>query len=361
MQVLILNLYTIIFWILIIYCLPQLNANQNLSLNYHINIKQRNAIFLIITGCQVLILHAFKDWSTLPDLPVYEELFKNYAYLKGKFINEYGYEIGYNYFNYLISRLTSNILWFSIIISAIIISLYWITIYKYSPIIWLSIIIFVCSPFLQSLFVLRQHLAVAVCLLSIPFILNRKPIQFLLTIAIAISLHTTAFVFLPSYLLFSVSNKRNFRIKFSIFALCTIIGIRGLVDIVITQLGMYESYLMANNDGGTNITPAMINGASLIMTLLCCRVDKLNGIMKLCFYMVCIAFIFCLAGIGLPLIPRLSLYYSVFNILLIPQVISKIKKPSLKISFSLFIIIGYLALYMSTLGRGFFDQYQVVF
>ena len=70
---------------------------------------------------------------------------------------------------------------------------------KHSPLFYLSLFILFSKFYLMSFVYLRQELAMAVCWLSIPYILDRKYIKFFGAMIIAFLLHKSALLFLPLY------------------------------------------------------------------------------------------------------------------------------------------------------------------
>jgi hypothetical protein len=70
---------------------------------------------------------------------------------------------------------------------------------KHSPLFYLSLFIIFCKFYLMSFVYLRQELAMVVCWLSIPYILDRKYIKFFGLMAVAFLFHKSALLFLPLY------------------------------------------------------------------------------------------------------------------------------------------------------------------
>ena len=155
--------------------------------------KTAQTSFLVLAFLQLFVLHAFLDPSTMPDLPGYAFVYKKMEYLSPfDKIALVKMETGWMVMNKALCMVSKNPRLLIVLTSLCIVGGYFVAIKKYSPMLGLSVILFFFTTYLQSLFVLRQHLAVAICLLSIPAILNRKQVLFLLIMALAFSMHKTS-------------------------------------------------------------------------------------------------------------------------------------------------------------------------
>jgi hypothetical protein len=93
-----------------------------------------------------------------------------------------------------------------ILFALISISLKYHSIVKYSPYVFLSLLIYYNISFLNQDFgQIRQGLATGITTFSIAYIIDKNPIKFLLLVLIATGIHYTAFIFL---LLYPLSNMR---------------------------------------------------------------------------------------------------------------------------------------------------------
>ena len=83
------------------------------------------------------------------------------------------------------------------------------TIYRYSPSILLSLVLFysVFGPFMAMHNIMRQWIAGAIVFYSIKFIIQKKLVLFLITIAVAAGFHFSALVFWPIYFLSKINYK----------------------------------------------------------------------------------------------------------------------------------------------------------
>lgn len=82
-------------------------------------------------------------------------------------------------------------------------------IYKYSQKPWLSYFIFITFGFFIFTTTMRQCFALAFTIIALQFAINKKLIPYLLFVALAVSFHSTAVVFLPAYWIIRMPLKKR--------------------------------------------------------------------------------------------------------------------------------------------------------
>lgn len=178
----------------------------------HVNLKNRDQFFLFIAFAVLYITHAFKDPFSLLDTPEYVD---GYIEVKNRGIGElmrgglYSLkaEKGYVILTKIISYFFPANQMLFIFTSFIILLGYYVAFKRYSLIPWLAVLLFVIGGYNQSLFVLRQHMAMSIVLFSYPYIINRRFMPFLFYVLIAFFIHQTAVIFLPIYFLYGIKKK----------------------------------------------------------------------------------------------------------------------------------------------------------
>ena len=139
------------------------------------NKKSRNNGFLFSVIFVVLLyLHSCINPNTMEDLPRYCDSFRQWANmaLEDILVTYRKTEYAFLILNWFVSLFTDNFGMFLLVESFIMMLCYYIWCFKYSPYIMLSLLLMLLLTFNQSIFVLRQHLAIAITLLSYPYILN---------------------------------------------------------------------------------------------------------------------------------------------------------------------------------------------
>ncbi len=162
-------------------------------------------------------------------------------------------EVGYQFVEYLILNFTHNYFWLFFFCSLIVVPSYFYIIKKYSTNYILSIFIFITFGLYNFFFNgLRQGIAIAICFLALPFLLDKKILKYFIFIFIASLFHVSAWVMLFFYFLV------HSRIKLE-YKMISIIGISSIVSgLVINYLAnsnkRYESYGQIDEASGGYLT-----------------------------------------------------------------------------------------------------------
>ena len=292
-----------------------------------LNIRAKGFLFLTIAFFHLMFMHIFFDSSKFPDLPGYFTYFKS---VSNPNIHSPNLEIGWNILNRILYSVSHNNLILLFAVSFLIILFYIITVKRYSAIPWLSIYIFLCTVFYDSLFILRQHLAIAICLMSIPYIIDRKPIKFILLTLLAVSFHYSALIWIPAYFIYAIKINKRFVFMLIIFSVLLYFS----MDIILIKLISLTRRIMAyTNPHNQGTIGALKSSAVVLSTLLLSlysfkKVEKITGYNKLFFQLSIIAFILSLIpffGTSFTLFSRLHLYYTVSGIFLIPNALANLE------------------------------------
>ena len=226
---------------------------------------------------------------------------------------------------------------------------YYYLIKEYSQIVWMSCVLFLLGGFNQSLFVLRQYLAIAIVFLSLPFVIRRDLVGFILCVVLAFFFHRTAILFLPVYFLYGIENKR----RFLIYSLAAVVVGRLIISVVLNVFLSFYSDLSAyaSDEDGANIKMSVFLAALLLARLVLLRkcywdkgVNRLFTIVLLCGT----AFSILSYGFGFD---RIVVYFSTFLCVIIPQTLINIKKPIIKYAFAIAYFAVQVYLWMGSLDH----------
>ena len=125
--------------------------------------------FALSMSVLLLIVYLFKDNNCLPDILVYQSFYE-LSYNPYEYLGlTYDFEYGYYLLNKGLHVISSNFYFFIAVYSLIVVGANMIAIERYSCNIWLSVVLYLCSCYF-SLFILRQYLAIAICIFSISLI-----------------------------------------------------------------------------------------------------------------------------------------------------------------------------------------------
>lgn len=148
------------------------------------------------------------DYDYEPENPDYQAGYKYYfqsvAQEDFSYINSpeniYRREPGFFLLNFLLSRISADPLIACYGISALIILLRMLAVYKYSSSYWVSAITYMgYGYFIYSFCTFRQELASSILLFAIPFLQKKKLLPYLLIVLLAASVHTSMLLFIPIY------------------------------------------------------------------------------------------------------------------------------------------------------------------
>ncbi len=310
----------------------------------------RDKVYLYPTFILILIIHAFVDIDSVPDLPVYKSAFDVVAttpWDRVYKIYSMGYEkmeVGFLYTMKCITSIGGDFRLFLFVTSLLIIIPYYKISEKYSQSVILSILMFLLLTNNQSTFVLRQHIAIGITLLSYPYIIERKHIKFLLLMLIAFLFHKTAIIFLPIYYIYGIKSPKRTIILLSISFIVALFAMRFLFMYLGGLVGGYDTYIL-DDENGTNAKTGIFYTLYLVCYIVFCGKKCIEpGMNRFILYTLIISCIINVAGLGLSLISRLGLYYNVILILAIPLIYANIKNNGLKYAFLIItlLVFGYI-------------------
>lgn len=236
-------------------------------------------------------------------------------------------ELGYQFLEYTLLRLSLGYSWLFLITGLIIVYCYLSIIKRYSENYWFSVFLFVTLGVYTFFFNgLRQGIAMAIFALALPYLLEKRLIPYLLVIAVASLFHTTALFMIPFYFVV------NLRIKPIYKLLATFLGslftVQFLIEYIATTNERYESYTEVAESAGGLLTLGFYT-LLLIFIYFVIHLYKIKNehFLKLfAFYAVGVIFIIPVAMLGTnPSGPqRLLSYFTWTLVLILPTVFKKI-------------------------------------
>lgn len=289
-------------------------------------IKNRDIVFLIITFLILYIIHSFKDPFSLNDTPLYYRGYHEAINTSWDTIAERGFRLrmvkaeqGYVIFNKVFASFLPYPQVIFILTSFVILIGYFVTIYRYSAIIWLSVIMFYIGSYEISLFVIRQFMAMSILLFSYPFILERRIKPFLLLLFLAFSMHQTAIVFAPVYFLYGIKDEKKIIVISMVAAVLLSLYMRFVLVASLSYLKGYGTYV--NTDAsGTNAKMAMLMCALLFFRIWLLQKNLFEeGIDKLLSIILVLGAIISFGGIGFVPTSRLNMYYTGMMCIIFPN------------------------------------------
>lgn len=157
--------------------------------------KIKHLVFWFLVS--LLIFISSIRWNVGTDWYSYTDYFSKIEnYVENPETN--GMERGFTYLNYLVKELTDNYSVLLTLMAILTIGIKARFIYQHENIMLLSLFLYFCY-YVADIFAVRQYLAISITLLSIPYIVQRRFILFLLVVVAAALIHVTAVFFIFAY------------------------------------------------------------------------------------------------------------------------------------------------------------------
>lgn len=298
--------------------------------NTHASVVNRN--FYIVTMCLLLfVLIGFRSYEIGTDTLSYKKTFDLIAQIEftnTNWLKKYLLTLNEPLFiilNIIVCFISKNFTVFLCVYAAFYVLSIGYIIWNYSTIPRWSFIALLSLGYVYfSMAGIRQTIAMSVLLFSYKFIRDRKIIPFLLLVFIAFGFHNTSIVFLLAYPLsnLKVTWKRLFVLVGAYFIM---LFNKNLVYTLLFDVLKWERLSAYSNlDSSLSLSGAIIQIAIFLFALFFTEKESDNDIRPL----LNLSFLGCLFQIFTPIIGeffRVSMYFAIFNIILIPTTASNIK------------------------------------
>lgn len=324
--------------------------------------KRKKKWFLVVSFVQLWFIHSMVDIKSVPDLEPYKMYFEmSSSWNIKQVVNAVLHsemEIGYILFFRIVYFLTSNFQVFLTIYSFVLLFLYYRLIEHESPFVFCSVLLLLVGPFNQSIFVIRQHLAVAVMLASYPLIRDRKLIKFVLVSFLAMLFHRSAIIFLPVYFLYGLQGKKTKWVLVGAGAVAVFFFIF-IASYVGEFFAIYQSYI--DDENGQNITGVFISLALVITPLVIMR-DKVwkEGMNRFSFILLYLYLIVSIGGLGFNATGRLAVYFSAGTVFLIPLSMKYLSSISLRTVYFLVVFALFFLLVFRGSASTYIEHFSLV-
>lgn len=334
-------------------------------ISYTSKIKNKEIFFLVFSFIILFFVSGLRNNYVGADTATYISTFNIIKNIPLSQSFELYFESGYILYNYVIGLFFDNAQFLIIISSFIIIIAITTFIYKNSANVYMSLYLFITLMFYyDSMNIMRQFLAVSVILYGFEFVKSRKFIKYLVCVIIATFLHTTAIISILIYFLYSwqFSYKRIF-----LLFICSLVGyslLNPILIIVFELLPRYASYetRLGSNNFASYIA-AFMYFVIVLFGLIILRYDyskskkyQIGDLLKQndnllindntnsyiyspLTYIMVITTVLNFLAIEFNILGRADIYFSIFVIIYLPNVINKIKNKNIKFLSYFFILI----------------------
>lgn len=319
-------------------------------------------VYLFVTGLVLLLIAGFRGDFT-SDYKGYADLFDLYNKFSftGIFKSQFGQEIGYVLLNKIVGLFTKNSMYIMIVVSLIIIVLFFIQFKKYSTYIWLSVLMFVnVGAYYISFNIIRQIIAAAIIFSGSRFLYEKKPKNYFIIIAVAALFHKSALIMIPFYFIlnFKFNVKKLFLASTALFVSMTFLE---LILSIIQKF--FYSYFKMGTYGMVGFSFKNVVLPLLVLIFVLVNYSKLDlSSPKINVWVNAIVFyaFFSFMGLKIQMIQRIAEFFAPYILLLIPWVISRISSKELRvltIYITILLVISYN--YITFSGSGY-DPYYFI-
>lgn len=322
-----------------------------LSRNSNKQYKYSATNYIIFFTCALLAISALRAENIGIDTPSYLWVFMRGDYLGaslGSFSTET--EVGFMLVQKICSITGIGFRGLIVICSIMAIIPVGIYILKNSENPFVSFYLYVCLDYyFFSMTGMRQSFAIGLCLIALSFIKKNKIIPFVIVVLIASSIHKTAIIFLPVYLLSKVKISRKHALLV-VGAGSVFFVFKPYIRNILRSFARIDYSSM--DTGGTGYYLLMV--AILLVYFFLIDVEEENYSMNLSANMVIVATLLFPILQYNPTVLRLHYYYSIALIILIPNTLLRIRDGKIKfvISSVFFTVVLYYFVFYTMKNMG---------
>lgn len=310
----------------------------------------------VVSACILLFLYAaFRAHNLQPDIPVYVDYFRKNAFLSFDEVKEFFdgkyKDPFYHFFAWCFSKVFSDAQCWLAFVSLAYVSSVGILVYKESESPVLSLLAFISLTYFEfSLSGLRQTLAMSLTMLSYFCIKKKKLLSFIVLVLLASLFHKSALIFLIIYPIARTKIDKWHLLVAVLAGGMFFLGesyIRTFMQnfLVDTQ---YEGYI--ERTVGLSIAGFVIQACIFFFCIVYhSAVTKRYKHATILYNLAFVGLVFQLFSSMIAEVFRISMYFSFFNILLIPMAISVEKDDRIRILETLGIGLAFVA-YMFVVG-----------
>lgn len=322
-------------WVIIWAIMSQMVARQ-VCIGNKVYEKRANLFMAIMTFSVIIFFAGLR--SGIADTYAYIKMFDAYPLWEGAYefiTNPDAREPGFRIFSILIKTYISqdyHVWLFIIAIISGICIMY--PLYNYSCNYGISVFLFMVScQFTWMLNGMRQFLVACILFACTPIILNKKPLPYIIIVLIMSTIHQSALVMIPAYF---IVNSEPWSKRAMIFVGVIILAIlftsqfASLLDRFVENSDYASSMNeFKETDDGTSIIRILVESVPIVMALLYRNKikDRLTPIIKISINMSLISsglyIISRIARSGI-MLGRLPIYFSLYNMILLPWLIKNI-------------------------------------
>lgn len=360
-------IYNLIFVLILVSSIYEIYGGKQLPKSWY---------YSIVT---VMILTAGLAWGISPDWIAYWNAFEGAAIVSFAELEDLSgkldLEIGYLYFNKLISSIGLGYGGFVLVLAIVAIYLKTSTIFKYSGYVFLGLLMYMVSIyFYEDQIQVRQGLANAITIFSVRYIIDRKLYLFLLCMLLAFLMHKSSIVFVLAYWIVLIKfNRALVVLSVGLAIIISITGLSLLFDGLLEMLpfGIGEKYDAYNTEGLESAESSVLGIVVKILTVLAVVFFDKQAAENDAYYpyfrnlYICGVAMYFFFGGGIFAL-RLPNFYLVFIAFMVPRMILALKDNMVFKNFIYMAFLAYnIALFVhvnnNTRNKAGFSYYRTLF
>lgn len=309
-------------------------------------LKNGNKIYLFITFFILYILSAFRSVNIGNDTKEYFLMYEKFGRSDNILSMPTDIEVGYRVLNKVLYSLDPSPILLTSITSLLILGSVFFFIYKNSELPWLSVMLFInLRTFYFTLSGIRQSIALAIILISYKYLKQRKFLKFVSLVILASTFHISSLFFLIVY---PVTRMRLSQKIIALYFGMTIVVfflLERILQLILNFIPKYQSYLSSSYFESVklaSILDFLVSFSILLFGYFVLKyvktkreinneLDILPDNSNLLLHIMLVSTAFNFIAINGSIIKRMGLYFSVFAIIFIPNLINKIKDKNIKI------------------------------
>lgn len=247
-------------------------------------------------------------------------------------------ERGYVILMYILGRFTPNITLFFCFNAAMTVWGYFKVLRKYSPIMWMSILMLVCvGPLYISMNAMRNILACALYCFAIKYAAEKDFVRYCIFVLCIATIHFSAVIMIPLY--FLLNFKWNIQKRQIGALICIIAGVAFLVFIFsneLTRIAMSVLAIYRNYNYGVEFGLSLraVLKVILIQIFIFWNHKKINlkNPVDRCFFNASILYtVFYVFALNVAILQRFAFYFAVSHMVLVPMIINRISNSKMKV------------------------------
>lgn len=271
----------------------------------------------------LFVFLAFRDVGA--DLPMYKEIFQ---YSNTSYVDDYGIEPGFVFFNQIIRFCTSNENVAVVLFSLLSVFFIYKTIEYYADNIDLSLALFgfVSIFYFQSFNLLRIYLVTYFLCYTFKLMVNGNVIKYTLCVLLAVLFHFSALLMLLPVSFYYIYRRSRTLFIIGLFVLLVVFFMSFQYLSIFNIFERYSTYVEGEMEGGMGVGQ-ILNHLPLFMLYIYLRIKKYkSSMLDLLLVYSIFSFFYGMLGYKILVIGRLLIYFMPMYIVLIPLLIRLLKK-----------------------------------